>query len=142
MPGIATDLLHGLAALGHRIDCFFPARRFELPARVSDVTEPDVRLGQEPLAVGPLVQPHEADRVPQLAARARVASLRLRRELVRRHGREPYDVFYQFSNVENLAVPRRLRRGVPLVVHPGQSSADALRFLLRERSLSFQGRPA
>ncbi len=29
--GVATELLHGLAELGHRIDCFFPAAGHELP---------------------------------------------------------------------------------------------------------------
>jgi glycosyltransferase involved in cell wall biosynthesis len=77
--------------------------------------------------------------VSSLIARS-VASLRLRRELARRHREDPYDVFYQFSNVENLAVPRRLKRSVPRVAHPGQSSADALRFLVKERRLSFQSR--
>ncbi len=51
-------------------------------------------------------------------------------------------MFYQFSNVENRAVPRRLRRTVPLIVQPGQSSADALKFLIKERRLSFRNRPA
>ena len=78
--------------------------------------------------------------VSSLIARG-VASLRLRAEVARRHRDDPYDLFYQFSNVENLAMPRRLRRSVPLVVHPGQSSADALRFLVRERRLQLQRRP-
>jgi glycosyltransferase involved in cell wall biosynthesis len=142
VPGIATDLLHGLGARGHRIDCFFPARRFELPARVAEAANLTFVWG---------TSRWQWDRwysrtrltafLSSLLARS-VASWRLRREVAARHRREPYDVFYQFSNVENLAVPRRLRRSVPLVVHPGQSSADALRFLMRERKLSFQGRPA
>jgi len=34
VPGVATDLIHGLAALGHRIDCFIPGSGRELPERL------------------------------------------------------------------------------------------------------------
>jgi glycosyltransferase involved in cell wall biosynthesis len=142
VPGIATDLLHGLASLGHRIDCFFPAREHELPARITDVANLTFVWG---------TSGWEWDRwysrtritafVSSLLARG-ISSVRLRKVLLRRHERDPYDVLYQFSNVENLSIPRRLRGAVPLVAHPGQSSADALRFLIRERQLHFRGRPA
>ncbi|MCW3031810.1 MAG: glycosyltransferase [Solirubrobacterales bacterium] len=142
VPGIATDLLHGLAALGHRIDCFFPSREHALPARITGIENVTYVWG---------TSTWKWDRwysrgrlrafLSSLAARS-LASLRLREEVTRRHATDPYDVFYQFSNVENLSIPRGLKRSVPVVAHPGQSSADALRFLVRERRLSFQGRSA
>jgi glycosyltransferase involved in cell wall biosynthesis len=141
VPGIATDLLTGLTKLGHRLDCFFPAREHELPAGVTGVENLTFVWGTSGWRAN---RWYSRTRVTiflsALIARS-FASFRLRRELGRRHRAEPYDLFYQFSNVENLAVPRRLRRSVPLVAHPGQSSADALRFLIRERHLSFRSRP-
>lgn len=141
VPGIATDLLHGLPRLGHRVDCFFPAREHELLPRITGVENLTFVWGKSAWAWN---RWYSRNRVTGFAsaliARA-FASFRLRREVLRRHREQPYDVFYQFSNVENLSIPRRLRRSVPVVVHPGQSSADALRFLLRERRLSFANRP-
>ena len=140
VPGIATDLLHGLPQLGHRIDCFFPARGADLSARIEHVPNLTFVWGTSAWQWNRWYSRTRATAfLSSLIARS-VASLRLRRELARRHREEPYDVFYQFSNVENLAVPRRLKRAVPRVAHPGQSSADALRFLVRERRLSFQSR--
>ncbi len=142
VPGIGTDLLHGLAAMGHRIDCFFPAREQRLPPRITGVENLEYVWGGSSWSWNRWYSRTRLTAfVSGLAARS-WSSLRLRSEVLRRHRSDPYDVFYQFSNVENLALPRRLRRRVPLVVHPGQSSADALRFFVRERSLSFRGRPA
>ena len=142
VPGIATDLLHGLAALGHRIDCFFPSHEHELPAPITGVANLTFVWGTSGWAWG---RWYSRTRITAFASSliARgISSLRLRGVLARRHKADPYDLFYQFSNVENLSIPRRLKGTVPLVVHPGQSSADALRFLIRERRLSFRSRPA
>jgi glycosyltransferase involved in cell wall biosynthesis len=140
VPGIATDLLHGLAQLGHRVDCFFPGRERELPARITGVENLEFVWGKSAWSWNRWYSRTRASAfVSSLLARI-YASLRLRGEVMRRHREDPYDAFYQFSNVENLSLPHRLRGKVPLVVHPGQSSADALRFLVRERELSFRGR--
>ncbi len=142
VPGIASDLLHGLAGLGHRIDCFFPSHQHELPARITGVENLTFVWGTSAWQWN---RWYSRTRITaflsSLLARG-YASWRLRAEVTSRHERDPYDVFYQFSNVENMSIPRPLRRAVPLVAHPGQSSADALRFLIRERRLSFRNRPA
>lgn len=141
VPGIACDLLSGLPQLGHRIDCFFPARAHELPDAIVGVENLEFVWGTSSWSWDRWYSRNRLSAfVSGQLARA-LSSWRLRRELLRRHRSDPYDVFYQFSNVENLSIPRRLRASVPLVVHPGQSSADALRFLLRERRLSLQSRP-
>jgi glycosyltransferase involved in cell wall biosynthesis len=142
VPGIATDLLRGLPALGHRVDCFFPSREHELPPGIVGVENLTFVWGRSSWSWNRWYSRNRVSAfVSSLVART-FASWRLRSEVMRRHAEQPYDLFYQFSNVENLSIPRRLRRTVPLVVHPGQSSADALRFLLAERRLSFQNRPA
>jgi glycosyltransferase involved in cell wall biosynthesis len=70
-----------------------------------------------------------------------LASLRLRREIARRHREQPYDLIYQFSTIESPGVPARVARAVPLVIHPETHIAGELRWLISERRLSFRGRP-
>jgi len=60
---------------------------------------------------------------------------------MRRHAQEPYDVIYQFSNIETLAVPSSLGRAVPLVIHPETHIAGELRLLVAERRLSWRCQP-
>jgi glycosyltransferase involved in cell wall biosynthesis len=142
VPGVATDLLYGLTELGHRVDCMFTGREHELPERL---------MGRENLTfvwsgtswrwggwynrtrVGPFVT--------GLLARG-LASLRLRREVARRHREDPYDVVYQFNNIETLSLPASVRRSVPLVIHPEVHMRGELRFLIRERRLALRSQPA
>ncbi len=142
VPGIATDLLRGLAALGHRIDCFFPSQGHAVPPAIADVDNLTLVWGTGSWRPNRWYSRTKVTAfVSSLLIRG-LASLRLRKEVVRRHRREPYDLIYQFSNVENMAVPRRLRSTVPVVVHPGTSSAGELKFLLKERSLALRCQPA
>jgi glycosyltransferase involved in cell wall biosynthesis len=136
VPGVALELLDGLSALGHRIDCFFPSDGYRPPARLA---------GNERLAFYTGTSGWQWDRwysrtrasafLTGLLARA-VASMRLRREIARRHAIEPYDLVYQFSNIEGPAVPARIVRNVPLVIHPETHTAGELRFLIAERRLA------
>jgi glycosyltransferase involved in cell wall biosynthesis len=141
VPGVATDLLHGLATLGHRIDCFFPARKHELPPHITDVDNLTPVWGTGAWRWNRWYSRTKFTSFVSSHIDRSVASLRLRREVARRHRREPYDLIYQFANVENLAVPRRMQGTVPLVVHPETSSAGELEFLIKERELSFRCQP-
>jgi len=142
VPGVGTELLGGLAALGHRIDCFFPSAGQQLPARVAAEANITFVWGTSRWQWD---RWYSSTRITAFASGIvwrSVASVRLRTEIVRRHREDPYDVIYQFSSVESLAVPPRLPRVVPLVIHPETHSAGELRSLLAERSLSVrcQGR--
>ncbi|MGD0452064.1 MAG: glycosyltransferase family 4 protein [Solirubrobacteraceae bacterium] len=141
VPGVATELLHGLATLGHRIDCFSPAAEHELPARLSEDKNLTFAWGTAGWRWGRWYSRTKiAAFASGLFARA-LGALRLRRELARRHRREPYDVIYQFSNIEALSVPSSVARQVPLVIHPETHAAGELRFLIAERQLSFRCQP-
>jgi glycosyltransferase involved in cell wall biosynthesis len=142
VPGVATELLCGLAARGHRIDCFLPGTGFELPERLAGEARVKFIWGTSEwrwnrwynrAKIGVFLS--------GLLTRA-LASVRLRREVARRHEDEPYDLIYQFSNIEALAMPARLRHSVPLVMHPETHIAGELRFLISERSLSLRCQPA
>jgi glycosyltransferase involved in cell wall biosynthesis len=142
VPGVATELLHGLAAHGHRIECFFPGTGHPMPERL---------VGRENLTFIWGTNEWRWNRwynrnrigvfVTGLYSRA-VASLRLRAKVIDRHERDPFDVIYQFSNIESLAMPAKLRHEVPLVIHPETHIAGELRFLISERRLSLRCQPA
>ena len=133
MPGVATDLLHGLATRGHRVQCIFAGEPHELPERLD---------GLENLSIawsgigwrwsGWYTRTKIGAFVSGLLARG-FASLRLRREVARLHRQDPFDVVYQFSNIETLSLPASVRRSVPLVIHPETHAQGELRFLISER---------
>jgi glycosyltransferase involved in cell wall biosynthesis len=145
--GVATELLHGFAQLGYEIDCFLPAAEGESSVRLAGNEQ--VTFGEGELAFAENVRLvwgtsrwewgrwYSRNKVVAFAsgmlARG-VASLRLRREVMRRHRRRPYDLVYQFSSIETPALPSRLAREVPLVIHPETHVAGELRWLLALRS--------
>jgi glycosyltransferase involved in cell wall biosynthesis len=142
VPGVATELLRGLSARGHRIDCFMPGTGYELPQWA--VEEPNLRF---------VWGTHEW-RWNRWYARTRIGSsisgmfsralgsVRLRRGVMARHRADPYDVIFQFSNIETFAVPMRLSRSVPLVIQPETHIGGELKFMLREWRLALRCTPA
>ncbi len=142
VPGVATELLDGLAKLGHRIDCFFPSSGQTLPARLLENPNLTIVWGT---AEWEWDRWYSRSRITAFAsgmiARG-YASVRLRRAIAAEHGREPYDLVYQFSSIESLAVPAAVTRTVPLVIHPETHSAGELRALIAERALSRRCEPS
>ncbi|HXB15571.1 MAG TPA: glycosyltransferase family 4 protein [Solirubrobacteraceae bacterium] len=143
VPGVARELLSGLSALGHRIDCFLPAAAGpEEPQELEARSNIRFIRGTSEWSYGRWYSSGRAGIfLSGLATRA-IGSLRLRREVLRRHRADPYDVVYQFSNIETLGMPARLRGRVPLVIHPETHIAGELRFLWRERALALRCQPA
>jgi glycosyltransferase involved in cell wall biosynthesis len=141
VPGVAAELLHGLAALGHQIDCFSPAAEHSLPARLKDDERLTFVWGTSSWRWGRWYSRTKIGAFASGLVSRGAASVRLRREIARRHRQAPYDVIYQFSNLETLAVPTRIARRVPLVLHPETHSAGELKFLISERRLSFRCQP-
>jgi len=141
VPGVASELLHGLAGLGHRIDCFFPSSGQSLPERLAQDGNITFIWGTSEWQWD---RWYSRTRITAFAsgilARS-LASVRLRRLIVGSHRLDPYDVIYQFSSLESLAVPPGLIRTVPLVVHPETHSAGELRSLIAERRLSMRCQP-
>jgi len=141
VPGVATELLHGLASLGHRIDCFAASPEHELPPRLQGDDNLTFVWGPSGWRWDRWYSRTKITAFASGLLARGLGSLRMRREFTRRHRREPYDVIYQFSNIENLAVPSRIAREVPLVIHPETHAAGELRFLITERRLSFRCQP-
>ena len=65
-----------------------------------------------------------------------LARRRLAATLLARHRAVPYDVVYQFSNLESFGVPSRRGSLPPVVVHPSVHAAGELRWLRNERVLA------
>lgn len=141
VPGVARELICGLAERGHRIDCFLPGAGRGVPPALAAQDNIAFVTGT---SAWQWERWYSATKIGAFAtgllARA-LASLRLRQEIARRHAHEPYDLIYQFSNIESLAVPASVGRAVPLVLHPETHIAGELRCLIAERRIALSCQP-
>jgi glycosyltransferase involved in cell wall biosynthesis len=141
VAGVATELLAGLAARGHRIDAFFPSAGQPIPTRLRDEERVTFVWGTSEWRWDRWYsRTRIAAFLSGMVARGS-ASVRLRRRIMERHREDPFDVIYQFSSIESFATPPRLRRSVPLVIHPETHAAGELRALLSERRLGLRCHP-
>jgi glycosyltransferase involved in cell wall biosynthesis len=139
---VAADLLHGLAELGHRIDCFFPSAGHPLPIELAEHQNLTFVWGTSTWKWNRWYSRTKLGAFATgLLARGR-ASVRLRQEIAHRHRQEPYDLIYQFSSIETPAAPSSLRRSLPLVIHPETHIAGELRWLIAERRIALRCQPA
>jgi len=141
VPGVAAELLHGLAARGHRIDCFFPSSGQPIPPRLAESANIDFVWGTSAWKWDRWYSRTKITAFASGMIARGLSSLRLRRQIEERHREQPYDLIYQFSGIESPAVPGRLTRSVPLVIHPETHSAGELRSLIAERGLSARCEP-
>jgi glycosyltransferase involved in cell wall biosynthesis len=140
--GAAQELLHGLANLGHRIDCFFPSQGHPLPAELLEHENLTFVWGTSPWKWNRWYSRTKMGAFATgLYARGR-ASVRLRKEITDRHRQDPYDLVYQFSSIETPAMPASFRRTVPLVIQPETHIAGELRWMIKERRLGLRCQPA
>ena len=131
----ATQMLRGLAAAGVELDCFVAASPEDVPMSLR--SESRMRFHCEPVrwewerwySRDPL-----SAFVTGQTARMR-AQGRLARVLERLHATRPYDLVYQYSQIE-LGALRGLRaRLPPVVLHPEVHAAGELRWLRLEAAL-------
>jgi glycosyltransferase involved in cell wall biosynthesis len=136
-----TDLLDGLARRGHEIDCFFPSAAREVPPRLLERENLAFIWGTSQWRWNKWYSRTQiAAFASGLLFRA-VAAIRLRREIVRRHQQQPYDLIYQNQTIESLGVPTRLTHSIPLVIRPDSHTAGELRWLIKEWRLAFRCQP-
>ena len=140
ISGVATDILDGLCARGHRVDCFLPnsGRDFTTPERLRRYehltftwSDPKWNWNQW------YSRTRLTSFVSGMLARA-TSYLRLRRTILAMHDRDPYDLIYQFSSPESLAAPVSLTRRIPLVIHPETHAAGEVRSMVAERELALK----
>jgi glycosyltransferase involved in cell wall biosynthesis len=136
VAGVATELLSGLATIGHRIHVFLPAQVRPVSAELDRSDRIYFVWGTSQWRWNRWYSKAQgAAWLSGLAARS-LSSLRLRRQVARVHRSDPFDVVYQFCDIETLMLPLRLRRTVPLVVHPEIHTYGELRCFLAEWRLS------
>jgi glycosyltransferase involved in cell wall biosynthesis len=140
-PGVVRDLLYGLAKRGHRIDCFFPGAAQELPEHLASHPNLTFIWGTSDWRWNRWYSSTKVGAFATGLISRGLASLRLRREITHRHRQEPYDLIYQNQSIESLGVPFGVTRVVPLVIRPDSHIAGELRWLVRERRLSFYCQP-
>lgn len=140
-PFVGTQLLLGLVRAGVEVECFVVAPPQDIPPSL--FAEPRIAF-----------HCHESgwswgrwySRTPMLSffsghlARSR-GQFQLADEIARRHAERPYDVLYQFSQTEMVALRRRARELPPIVVHPSTHAAGELRWHRREAALSRRCEP-
>jgi glycosyltransferase involved in cell wall biosynthesis len=141
-PGVVTELLDGLSSLGHHIDCFLPGTPRNIPEHLRDRDNLTFVAGTSSWHFNRWYSRTKLTSFASgLLARA-VGQVRLRREIEKRHKRQPYDLVYQNQQIESLGAPKRVTRSVPLAVRPDSHQAGELRWLIRERRLAFRCQPA
>jgi glycosyltransferase involved in cell wall biosynthesis len=133
---MAFQVLVGLAAAGAQIDAYI-------------ATNAPLAVADELTAAGISVLEQRSgwqwnkwySRTAVLAlATGQAARLNMQRALAARlranHVAEPYDVVYQFSQIESPWTRRTARVMPPLVIHPEVHAAGELRWHVRERALA------
>ncbi|HEX3434322.1 MAG TPA: glycosyltransferase family 4 protein [Solirubrobacteraceae bacterium] len=141
-PGVVTELLDGLTRRGHEIDCFLPGAPPTIPEHLRDRQNLKFIAGTSSWRFN---RWYSRTRITSFAsgllARA-VGQVRLRREIIKRHKQQPYDLIYQNQQIESLGAPASVLRSIPLALRPDSHQAGELRWLIRERRLAFRSQPA
>ncbi len=140
-PGVVTELLDGLARRGHQIDCFFPGAGRGLPERLAAHENLTFIWGTSDWRWNKWYSRTKITAFASGLLSRALGSIRLRREIVRRHESRPYDLIYQNQTIESLGVPAGLLRSIPLAIRPDSHMAGELRWQLRERRLAFRCQP-
>lgn len=140
-PGVVTELLDGLARLGHEIDCFFPGTGVNIPSHLAAYENLSFIWGTSEWRWNRWYSRTKVTSFATGLLSRAVASVRLQREITRRHRARPYDLIYQNQTIESLGVPAAVTRTIPLVIRPDSHMAGELRCLLAERELAFRCQP-
>lgn len=133
---VGLQLVRALRSRGAQVDCYLAAPTADVPTIVDE--DPGIGLIRQ--------SPRwDWDRwysrnpvsafVTQKAAGA-VVQRRLVRLLAEEHARRPYDILYQFSQIELFGIRPLLSALPPIVVHPEVHAAGELAWHWRERRLA------
>jgi glycosyltransferase involved in cell wall biosynthesis len=130
----ATMLLRSLAGEGVEVDCFHVSSESDVSPQLRELD--GLRLVTHPLRHAGRIPSNSFARFVTGQAAKALTQRALVRELAARHAERPYDLVYQFSQLELLTLRRFRRRLPPIVVHPEVHAAGELRWLIRERRLA------
>jgi glycosyltransferase involved in cell wall biosynthesis len=138
VPYMATLLLRSLAEAGVEVDCYITGSPSDLPPALVETGGLRFMLERAPWPLRravPIVS-FIGGQSGRLAAQRRLA-----RRLFEEHARRPYELVYQFSQIEMPALQPYRRRLPAVVVHPEVHAAGELRWHRHERELSRRCEP-
>lgn len=136
VSSVGRDILTGLLALGHQVDCYLAGRARPLPEELAAAGSLRVHwsgsrwqwdrwYSRDPISAF----------ITGTACRA-LGMRQLGRALAADHRVQPYDVVYQFSAIEMLGFRRHLATLPPVVLQPETHAAGELRWLRRESHIA------
>ena len=138
VPGMASEMLLGLADAGAEVEVFIASPRTEFLERLAE--RPNVRINA-------FTTRWRWNRwysstkstvlVSGTAERVHLGNLVARR-VAERHAAQPFDVVYRLSQIELLALRPLRRRLPPIVLHPEVHASGELRHHWRERRLALR----
>jgi glycosyltransferase involved in cell wall biosynthesis len=132
----ATQSLLALCEQGVRIDCFLAAGPDEIPPLLRERPEISFVHAESWWRWGRWYSRSPLPAmISGLLARA-MAQAQIAARIVRRHADKPYDVVYQYAQIELLGLGALRRRLPPIVLHPGTHAAGELRWHRREAELA------
>jgi glycosyltransferase involved in cell wall biosynthesis len=135
VPYMGTQVLRSMAALGAELECFAAGETGDIAPSLLDRAEIKLFLDKpDNRAMRRLSRSPVASFLAGQTARA-ASQARLVRLIAARHKREPYDVYYQFSQPELFTAARLRTRLPPIVLHPEVHAAGELRWHRREAHL-------
>lgn len=140
-PDVAAMILERLASRGHVVECFVSLGAHDDAARhVDELRGLTLRVVENPFLFGRWYSRTHLSKMLSGQLLGALARRRTARLLLAEHARNPFDVLYQFSNLELFGVPRR-RRGElpPIATHPSVHAMGELRWARRERHLAAVG---
>ena len=140
-PDIAAMILERLVERGHVVDCFVSLGAHDDAAKhVDELRGINLRVVENPFLFGRWYSRSHLTKMLSGQLFGALARRRTAKLLLTEHARNPYDVLYQFSNIELFGVPRR-RRGElpPIATHPSVHAAGELRWARREKRLAARG---
>jgi glycosyltransferase involved in cell wall biosynthesis len=136
---MAKQMLAALPGAGADVEAFLPVAREELPADLKDVESLTFCLIPSGWRYGAWYSRTDTTKFISGLAEQLRSRVRLGRAVARRHAEQPFDVLYQFGNLELAALRMFQRRLPPIIVHPEVHAAGELRWLRRERHLVHDG---
>lgn len=133
---ISAQLIDGLAALGFEVDVYCESTPDGVPDRLRE--RQGVRFVSEnnPWEWNRWYSRTQMSQMLTGAGSRTLVQARLARRMAAEHGRHPYDLVYQASQLELLGLRPHLRRLPPIVFHPHTHAAGELRWLRREAALA------
>lgn len=138
--GVARILIRHLVDRSHQIDCYLAGDAVEVP-ELRENRRLRVFTASSWWDWGRWYSRTQFRAfVTGLAARG-IAQRNLTTRLLAEHRRRPYDVVYQFSNIEMFGLQRHLAELPPIVVHPETHIAGELRCYKEEARLRRQCEP-